>query len=46
MSGSRSDEQQENMQEVSVRALLDEEFKSVFGGTTPVTVPWAGLTFI
>ena len=46
MSGARSDEQQEKIQDVSVRALLDEEFKSVYGGTTPVTVPWAGLTFI
>jgi len=26
--------------------LLDEEFRSVFDGTTPVATPWAGLIFI
>ena len=46
MSGSRSDETKENFQELTVGALLDEEFRSVFGGTTPVATPWAGLNFI
>jgi hypothetical protein len=46
MSDSRFEENKENTQELSVRVLLEEEFKTVFGGTTPVTVPWAGLTFI
>jgi hypothetical protein len=46
MSGSRSEETKENSQEPTMGALLDEEFQSVFGGTTPVTTPWAGLHFI
>ena len=46
MSGSRSEETKENSQELTVDALLDEEFRSVFGGTTPVTAPWAGLFFV
>ncbi|MFK4296322.1 hypothetical protein ABH924_001459 [Arthrobacter sp. GAS37] len=46
MSGSRSEETKENPQELTVGALLDEEFRSVFGGTTPVASPWAGLSFI
>ncbi|HEY3572429.1 MAG TPA: hypothetical protein VGK98_01235 [Arthrobacter sp.] len=46
MSGSRSEETRENSQELTMGALLDEEFRSVFGGTTPVTTPWGGLNFI
>jgi len=46
MSGSRSEETKENSQELTMGALLDEEFRSVFGGTTPVTTPWGGLNFI
>ncbi|WP_168404503.1 hypothetical protein [Arthrobacter silvisoli] len=46
MSASYSDETKEDSREVSMRALLEEEFKSVFGGTKPVTVPWAGLIYI
>lgn len=46
MSGSRSEEIKENSQELTMRALLDEEFRSVFEGTTPVATPWAGLNFI
>lgn len=46
MSDSCPSETTENVQELSVKALLDEEFKAVFGGTKPVTVPWAGLIYI
>lgn len=46
MSGSRFEEAKENTDELSVRALLEEEFKAVFGGTTPVATAWAGVTFI
>lgn len=46
MSGSRSDEIMEHSQELTMGALLDEEFRSVFDGTTPVATPWAGLIFI
>lgn len=46
MSDSRFEENKENTHELSMRVLLEEEFKTVFGGTIPVTAPWAGLTFI
>jgi hypothetical protein len=46
MSGSRFEETKENTHELSVQALVEEEFRAVFGGTTPVTSAWAGLTFI
>lgn len=46
MSGSPFEENKENAHELSVGALLEEEFRAVFGGTTPVTTAWAGLTFI
>jgi hypothetical protein len=46
MSGSRSEEMKENSQEPTMGALLDEEFRSVFGGTAPVALPWAGLNFL
>jgi hypothetical protein len=46
MSGSRSEETNEKSQELTIDLLLDEEFRSVFGGTTPVATPWAGLSFI
>jgi hypothetical protein len=46
MSDSRIDESTENAHELSMRTVLEEEFKAVFGGTIPVTTPWAGLTFI
>ncbi|WP_284981633.1 hypothetical protein [Arthrobacter sp. efr-133-TYG-118] len=46
MSGSRFEEDKENAHELSVKALLEEEFRAVFGGTTPVATAWAGLTFI
>ena len=46
MSGKRSEETKENSPELSMGALLDEEFRSVFGGTTPVASPWVGLNFI
>ncbi|MBU8865951.1 hypothetical protein [Paenarthrobacter aromaticivorans] len=46
MSGSRTDEIKENSPELTMGALLDEEFRSVFDGTTPVATPWAGLIFI
>lgn len=46
MSGSRFEENKENADELSMRALLEEEFRAVFGGTTPATSAWAGLTFI
>lgn len=46
MSGSRLEETNENTDELSMRALREEEFRAVFGGTTPVTAAWAGLTFI
>lgn len=45
MSGSRFEEDKENTDELSVRALLGEEVKAVFGGTTPVATAWAGVTF-
>ena len=31
--------------EVSMRALLEEEFRAVFGGTEPDSSAWLGLTF-
>lgn len=46
MSGSPFEEDKENTDELSVRALLEEEFKAVFGGITPVATAWAGVTFI
>lgn len=46
MSGSHFEEEKANAHDVSMRALLEEEFRAVFGGTTPVTTAWAGLTFI
>jgi hypothetical protein len=46
MSGSRLEETNENTDELPMRALLEEEFRAVFGGTLPVTAAWAGLTFI
>ncbi|GAB2727757.1 hypothetical protein ACX801_13225 [Arthrobacter bambusae] len=46
MSGSRFEEDKGNAHELSVRALLEEEFRAVFGGSTPVATAWAGLTFI
>jgi hypothetical protein len=46
MSGSRSEENKENTDELSMGALREEEFRAVFGGTMPVTAAWAGLTFI
>ncbi|MCA4131715.1 hypothetical protein [Arthrobacter sp. M4] len=46
MSAARSEEIKQDSQELSIKALLDEEFKSVFGGSIPVTVPWAGLIFV
>ncbi|UVJ41318.1 hypothetical protein [Arthrobacter sp. CJ23] len=46
MSGSRFEENNENTDELSVSALLEEEFRAVFGGVTPVTTAWVGLTFI
>jgi hypothetical protein len=42
----RYEETKENSQELSIGELLDEEFRSVYGGTTPVTTPWGGLSFI
>lgn len=30
---------------LSIRALLDEDFRAVFGGTTPETSAWMGLMF-
>jgi hypothetical protein len=45
MSGSHSEETKEISQELCVGTLLDEEFRSVFGGTIPVTTPWVGLNF-
>lgn len=42
---SRVEETNENIHELSIAALLEEEFRAVFGGTTPVTTAWAGLTF-
>lgn len=46
MSGLRAEETRENTKELTMGALLDEEFRSVFGGTTPVASPWVGLNFI
>jgi hypothetical protein len=46
MSGSHVEESKENTTEPSTRAMLEEEFRAVFGGITPVTTAWAGLTFI
>lgn len=46
MSGSHVEENKENITEASTRAILEEEFRAVFGGVTPVTTAWAGLTFI
>jgi hypothetical protein len=46
MSGSHVEESKENTTEPSTRAMLEEEFRGVFGGITPVTTAWAGLTFI
>lgn len=46
MPGSRFEEDKESTHELSVKALLEEEFRAVFGGTTPVATAWAGLTFI
>lgn len=46
MSASYPDESKEDTQELSMRALLEEEFKSVFGGTKAVAVPWAGLIYV
>jgi hypothetical protein len=46
MSGSNVEESKENITEAPTRAMLEEEFRAVFGGTTPVTTAWAGLTFI
>ena len=46
MSGPRYEEENsENSSELSMGSLLEEEFKDVFGGATPVTTAWAGLTF-
>ena len=45
MRGSRFDEEVEIDTELTIKALLEEEFKAVFGGTTPSTAAWAGLTF-
>jgi len=46
MSDSRFEENKENTHELSMRIVLEEEFRAVFGGTTPVSTPWAGLTFV
>ena len=46
MSGSHSEETEENAQELCISTLLDEEFRSAFGGTIPVTTPWVGLNFM
>ncbi|MBT8162382.1 MULTISPECIES: hypothetical protein [Arthrobacter] len=46
MSASYSEETKDDAQDVTVRAVLEEEFKSVFGGTKPVAMPWAGLIYI
>ena len=46
MSASYSEETNDDAQDVTVRAVLEEEFKSVFGGTKPVAMPWAGLIYI
>jgi hypothetical protein len=46
MSASRFEEIKENSQDLTMRALLDEEFRSVFQGTTPVATPWDGLNYI
>jgi hypothetical protein len=46
MSGSHVEESKENITDPSTRAMLEEEFRAVFGGITPVTTAWAGLTFI
>jgi hypothetical protein len=31
---------------ISEEDFSEEEFKAVFGGTVPVSTPWAGLLFI
>jgi hypothetical protein len=46
MSGSRFEENKENTDELSMKALLEEEFGAVFGGITPVATAWVGLKFI
>lgn len=46
MPGSRPEETTENAQELRIGALLDEEFRFVFGGTIPVSTPWVGLNFM
>jgi hypothetical protein len=46
MSDAISLEIQDSPQEMLVKVLLDEEFKSVFGGITPVNTAWTGLGFI
>lgn len=45
MSDSRIEETKEEADELSMKALLEEEFRAVFGGSTPVATAWAGLTF-
>lgn len=45
MSDSHIEEQKKDPDELSMRALLEEEFRTVFGGSTPVATAWAGLTF-
>ncbi|WP_162486283.1 hypothetical protein [Arthrobacter sp. Rue61a] len=29
----------------SMRGLLEEEFRAIFGGTEPIATAWAGLMF-
>ncbi|MFJ6457102.1 hypothetical protein [Paenarthrobacter sp. NPDC091669] len=31
--------------DLSMEALLEEEFNAVFGGTTPTAAAWSGLMF-
>ena len=45
MRGSRFDEEVEIDTELTIKGLLEEEFKACVWGTTPSTAAWAGLTF-
>ena len=45
MRGSRFDEEVEIGTELTIKGLLEEEFKACVWGTTPSTAAWAGLTF-
>ena len=45
MSDTHTEKDNKSALDLSIEALLEEEFKAVFGGNTPTAAAWSGLMF-